>query len=181
MLTPARCQRRSSAASRDGGVAVFPADTVYGLACDPENPAARRAPVRAQGPPAGQARRGAVLRRRARARRAARARGAAARRRRGAAARPGHGAAAEPAPALRAGVRPGPRDARAARSRARRRAGGARVGRCPCSSRAPTSRAAPDARRLEDVPLAMREGADLVLDGGELPGTPRRWSTCAAT
>ena len=25
---------------RDGGVAVFPADTVYGLACDPENPAA---------------------------------------------------------------------------------------------------------------------------------------------
>jgi len=30
----------------------------------------------------------------------------------------------------------------------------------------------PDARRLEDVPLAIREGADLVIDGGELPGTP---------
>jgi tRNA threonylcarbamoyl adenosine modification protein (Sua5/YciO/YrdC/YwlC family) len=29
-----------------------------------------------------------------------------------------------------------------------------------------------DPRRLEDVPEAIREGADLVLDGGELPGTP---------
>jgi L-threonylcarbamoyladenylate synthase len=27
-----------------------------------------------------------------------------------------------------------------------------------------------DARRLEDVPRELREGADLVLDGGELPG-----------
>ena len=30
----------------------------------------------------------------------------------------------------------------------------------------------PDARRLEDVPEAIRRGAGLVLDGGELPGTP---------
>jgi L-threonylcarbamoyladenylate synthase len=30
----------------------------------------------------------------------------------------------------------------------------------------------PDARRLEDVPEAIRRGADLVIDGGELPGTP---------
>jgi L-threonylcarbamoyladenylate synthase len=29
-----------------------------------------------------------------------------------------------------------------------------------------------DARRLEDVPEDIRRGADLVLDGGELPGTP---------
>ena len=29
-----------------------------------------------------------------------------------------------------------------------------------------------DARRLQDVPEAIRAGADLVLDGGELPGTP---------
>jgi L-threonylcarbamoyladenylate synthase len=41
----------------------------------------------------------------------------------------------------------------------------------------------PDARRLDDVPRAVREGADLVLDGGELPGTPstvidlRRWES----
>jgi L-threonylcarbamoyladenylate synthase len=30
----------------------------------------------------------------------------------------------------------------------------------------------PDARRLADVPEAIRRRADLVLDGGELPGTP---------
>jgi L-threonylcarbamoyladenylate synthase len=29
----------------------------------------------------------------------------------------------------------------------------------------------PDARRLADVPEALRRGADLVIDGGELPGT----------
>jgi L-threonylcarbamoyladenylate synthase len=31
---------------------------------------------------------------------------------------------------------------------------------------------APDARRLVDVPEAIRRGADLVVDGGELPGAP---------
>jgi L-threonylcarbamoyladenylate synthase len=30
----------------------------------------------------------------------------------------------------------------------------------------------PDARRLSDVPASIRDGADLVIDGGELPGTP---------
>lgn len=30
----------------------------------------------------------------------------------------------------------------------------------------------PDARRLADVPAALRDAADLLLDGGELPGTP---------
>ncbi|MGZ4171413.1 MAG: Sua5/YciO/YrdC/YwlC family protein [Solirubrobacteraceae bacterium] len=30
----------------------------------------------------------------------------------------------------------------------------------------------PDARRLSDVPDVLRRGADLVIDGGELPGTP---------
>jgi L-threonylcarbamoyladenylate synthase len=30
----------------------------------------------------------------------------------------------------------------------------------------------PDARRLEDVPRTIRARADLVLDGGEVPGTP---------
>jgi L-threonylcarbamoyladenylate synthase len=28
----------------------------------------------------------------------------------------------------------------------------------------------PDARRIEDVAPSIRDGADLVLDGGELPG-----------
>ncbi len=30
----------------------------------------------------------------------------------------------------------------------------------------------PDARRLDEVPESIREGADLVIDGGELPGVP---------
>jgi L-threonylcarbamoyladenylate synthase len=30
----------------------------------------------------------------------------------------------------------------------------------------------PDARTLDEVPRSLREGADLVLDGGELAGTP---------
>ena len=30
----------------------------------------------------------------------------------------------------------------------------------------------PDPRRLADVPASIRDGVDLVLDGGELPGTP---------
>jgi L-threonylcarbamoyladenylate synthase len=30
----------------------------------------------------------------------------------------------------------------------------------------------PDPRRLQDVPEEVRAGADLLLDGGELPGTP---------
>jgi tRNA threonylcarbamoyl adenosine modification protein (Sua5/YciO/YrdC/YwlC family) len=30
----------------------------------------------------------------------------------------------------------------------------------------------PDARRLDDVPAAIRRAAELVIDGGELPGTP---------
>jgi L-threonylcarbamoyladenylate synthase len=30
----------------------------------------------------------------------------------------------------------------------------------------------PDTRRLEDVPEDIRAGADLVIDGGELPGNP---------
>jgi L-threonylcarbamoyladenylate synthase len=30
----------------------------------------------------------------------------------------------------------------------------------------------PDPRRLSDVPVSIRDGADLVVDGGELPGVP---------
>ena len=30
----------------------------------------------------------------------------------------------------------------------------------------------PDARRVEDIDARVREGVDLVLDAGELPGTP---------
>ena len=46
-----------------GGVAVFPADTVYGLCCDPENGRGRRAPLCAEGGARRASRRGDVLRR----------------------------------------------------------------------------------------------------------------------
>ena len=54
------------------GRRVFPADTVYGLACDPDERGRRRAALRAQGPAARQAGGGDVLRPRAGPRRAAR-------------------------------------------------------------------------------------------------------------
>ena len=41
-----------------------------------------------------------------------------------------------------------------------------------CSSRAPTAPAAPTRAGVEDVDERIRAGVDLVLDGGELPGTP---------
>ncbi len=39
----------------------------------------------------------------------------------------------------------------------------------------------PDARRLQDVPEPIRRAADLVIDGGSCPGRRRRSSICAAT
>ncbi len=81
-------------------------------------------------------------------------------------------AAAQPRPPLPAGVRPGAADARPARA-APRGSSSPRWRRCagPCSSRAPTAPASADARRLEDVDERVRAGVDLVLDAGELPGT----------
>ena len=163
--------RRFSRCIAVGGVAVFPADTVYGLACEPDNREAvtqlyflkRRRPDKpaavmffdrelalAALPELGPRTR-------------ARARGAAARR--------GDAAAAEPAPPLPAGVRPRPRDARPARARVARRARAARRA-CagPCCSRARTRPAAPTRARSPPCPTGSARAADLVLDGGELPG-----------
>ena len=39
----------------------------------------------------------------------------------------------------------------------------------------------PEARRIEDVDPAVSAGVDLVLDGGELPGTPSTVVDLAAT
>ena len=145
----------SSAACAVGGVAVFPADTVYGLACEPDTPRGGRAPLRAQGPPAGQAGGGHVLRARARARRPARTRPRRPRRAAGAAARrvtlllPNRGA--------RFPLACGPgRDASGSASRL---AGAAqrRCARCagPCSSRARTQRGGARTRAASrDLPRA---------------------------
>jgi len=47
-----------------------------------------------------------------------------------------------------------------------------RAVRVPVLQSSANAAGARDARRLADVPEAIRAGADLVLDGGELPGTP---------
>ena len=44
--------------------------------------------------------------------------------------------------------------------------------RCPVLQTSANRSGGPDPRRLSDVPASIREGADLVLDGGELPGIP---------
>ncbi len=155
-----------------GGVAVFPADTVYGLACEPgdggavarlyalkgrapDKPAAvlffALAPALAALPELG-----------------ARTRAAAS------ALLPGALTLLLPNPAGRFALACGPDPATL----------GLRVPALPPSLRALGAVAAPllqssanvaggpDARTLGDVPQAIRDGADLVLDGGALPGTP---------
>jgi L-threonylcarbamoyladenylate synthase len=148
-----------------GGVAVFPADTVYGLACDPENAQAIEKLYALKGRPTGKP--SAVM-----WFDAARA----------------LAALPELGPRTRAAMRhlvPGGVTLLLPNPRGRYPlAGGEGLGvRVPDVPllRGATSvvlqssanvTGGPDARRLEDVPAAIRAGADLVLDAGELPGTP---------
>ena len=148
-----------------GGVAVFGADTVYGLACDPDNAAAvgrlYALKGRATAKPSAVMFFDAQLAVAALPELGPRTRalhGAAAARR-------GDAAAAQPARALPA------RRWRRARPARARRAGAAR-GPPPVLQSSANVAGAPDARRLGDVPEAIRRAADLVLDAGELPGTP---------
>jgi L-threonylcarbamoyladenylate synthase len=148
-----------------GGVAVFPADTVYGLACDPENPQAIERLYALKGRPTG---------------------------------KPSAVMWFDAQRALDALPELGPRT-RAAMQRLlpggvtlllpnpRRRftlAGGEGLGirvpdvpllngaRSVVLQSSANVTGGPDARRIEEVPRAIREQADLVLDAGELPGTP---------
>jgi L-threonylcarbamoyladenylate synthase len=147
-----------------GGVAVFPADTVYGLACDPENADAVARLYALKGrPPAKPA---AVMffdREQALAGLPPRTRALLGR------LLPGGLTPLLPNPARRFPLACGPDPETL----------GIRVPDLPALAGAPpvlqssaNLAGGPDARRLEDVPEAIRAGADLVLDGGELPGTP---------
>jgi L-threonylcarbamoyladenylate synthase len=156
------------------GVAVIPTDTVYGLACNPESQSAmRRVYELKQRPPAKAA---AVM---------------------FFALEPVFESLAELGPRTRAALEallPGPVTLLLPNPAQRfplacdpLDSGSALVGlRVPVFSgslaeltavRAPAAQSSAnlsggtDPQRLEDVPLEMREGADLVLDGGELPGT----------
>jgi L-threonylcarbamoyladenylate synthase len=147
-----------------GGVAVFPADTVYGLACDPESgaavdrlyalkgrPPAKPAAVMCFGsapelPELGPRTRAAVGR-----------------------LTPGGVTLLLPNPAgrwpLACGPDPGTLGLRVISGPLD---GMAR----PVLQSSANLAGGPDARRLAEVPAPIRDAADLVLDGGELPGTP---------
>ena len=142
-----------------GGVAVFPADTVYGLACDPENAEAVARLYALKGRPPD-----------------------------------------KPAAVMVFDVEQALLPELSARTRALMQrllpgavtllvpsdrfplAGGAgtlglrvpeiALGSGPVLQTSANLAGGPDARRLEDVPAAIRDGADLVVDGGDLPGTP---------
>ena len=157
-----------------GGVAVFPADTVYGLACEPDSKEAvqrlymlkRRRPDK----PAAVMFFALELALAALPELGPRTRGRAR-----SALLPGAVTLLLPNPARRFPLACGP-------GRARRL--GLRVPawppalaaladvRWPVLQSSANAAGGPDARRLADVPEYMRTHADLVLDGGELPGTP---------
>jgi len=176
MLTPADARRLEECLA-GGGVAVFPADTVYGVGCDPENRAAVERLYALKGRPAAQpaavmffsldaalaalpelgGREGAALRALLpgpvtllllnRKRRFPLACGP---------------DAHTPGAPLTLGVRvpllEGPLAA-------------LRAVRVPVLQSSANVSGEADARRLVDVPVSLRAGADLLLDGGLLPGT----------
>jgi L-threonylcarbamoyladenylate synthase len=145
----------------DGGVAVFPTDTVYGLCCDPENAGAVRRLYALKGRPAD---RPAALLCFSLA------------------------VALELLPELgeraRGALRqllPGPVTLLLPYAEGRYPlTGGELLGLrvidiglsldLPVLQSSANRSGEGDARRIEDVPLAIRDGADLVIDGGELPG-----------
>ena len=172
-LTAADAKALEECIARDGA-AVFPADTVYGLGCDPDSEPAVRRLYELKGRPPSQPGRHHVLRARARPRRPARALTARAGGVARTAARSADAAAAQLGAPLPARRRPGPWRARRPSACASPRclshlAALATLGRPLLQSSANLS-GGPEARRLADVPASIRAGADLALDGGELPG-----------
>lgn len=155
-----------------GGVALFPADTVYGLAAHPDSREAVERIYRLKGRPPE--RPSAVMFFRLEP--ALTALPELGRRTRAAAERllPGAVTLLLPNPARRFPLACGPRPERVG-LRVPALAGtlaplAAASGPALQTSANPSG--ATDARRLEDVDPAIRAGVDVALDGGELPGTP---------
>ena len=155
-----------------GGLVLFPADTVYGLAADPESEAAVQRLYELKGRPPDQP--AAVMFFQLQAALAAlpqlgeRTRAALGR------LLPGAVSVLVPNPGRRFPLACGPEPERL----------GLRVPELPARLESLSEVALPvlqssanrsgetDARRLEDVDQEIRDGADLAIDGGELPGTP---------
>ena len=128
---------------RSGGVVLFPADTVYGLAVDPGNEEAIERMYRLKGRP--REKRSALM----------------------------YFSVEDvpdlPEPARR--LLPGPVTVILADGRGIRVPDGPRLATVPVLQTSATPSGGPDPRRLEDVDPAIRAGVDLEIDGGELPGT----------
>ncbi len=152
----------------DGGVAVFAADTVYGLACDPESAAAVTRLYELKGRPADKP--AAVMFFALDAALAALPELGA--RTRAALERllPGGLTVLLPNPEQRFGLACGP-DPATLGLRVPAVEALAAVTRPVLQSSANLTGGA-EARRVDDIDPALRAAADLVLDGGELPGTP---------
>ena len=155
-----------------GGVAVFPTDTVYGLGCDPGSADAVARLYELKGRPAGKP--AAVLF-------FARARALGALPELGPRTRaaveallPGGLTLLVPNPAGRFALACGPDDGTLGLRVPSLPPALAALGAVTCSLLQSSANLAgePDACRLEDVPAVIRAGTDLVVDGGELPGTP---------
>jgi L-threonylcarbamoyladenylate synthase len=166
---------RLQACIKDGGVAVFPADTVYGLCCDPENKEAIKRLYELKGRPAE---RPAAVMFFAPARLFAALPDLGDRERVALGALlPGPVTLLLGNPAHRFPLAGGPGEGGIDTLGVRAPAwipllaalGTVSV---PVMQSSANMSGQPDARRLLDVPASIRAGADLVLDGGELPGTP---------
>ena len=136
-----------------GGVAVFPADTVYGLACDPDDPAAVARLYALKGRPSDKPSalmffgldraqeafptHAEILARLL----------------------PGAVTVVLPETGVRVPTLDGPLAPLRTVSR-------------PVLQTSANLAGGPDPRRIDEVPAAIRDGADVVLDGGALPGTP---------
>jgi L-threonylcarbamoyladenylate synthase len=170
MIDPAQARRLEECVA-GGGVAVFPSDTVYGVCCDPENPRAVSRLYELKGRPA--ARPAAVMFFTLLAGLRA------------------LDPLAKPESAALAALLPGPVTLLLANPHGRfplacgpdpdtlglrvpllgdRLAALSAIDGPVMQSSANLS-GGPEARRFEDVPREIRDGVDLALDGGELPGT----------
>jgi L-threonylcarbamoyladenylate synthase len=143
-----------------GGVAVFPADTVYGLACDPENPEAVAKLYALTGRPPDKPAAVMVF---------------------------SLDLLPELGPRTRAlaeRLLPGAVTLLVPSDEFPLAGGGGTLGlrvpdlprfadvRVPVLQSSANLAGGPDARRLDEVPEPIRRGADVVIDGGELAGTP---------
>ena len=129
---------------RGGGVALFPADTVYGLAVDPNNDAAIERMYRIKGRP--REKRSAVMYFLI--------------------------DAVPDLPAAAKKLLPGPVTVILPDGRGIRVPVGPPLATIPVLQTSANPSGHEDPRRLEDVDPAIREAVDLEIDGGELPGTP---------